>query len=268
MNRILLLFGLILFNNFCFADFVDIATVEVNGKMIRKLTRNNGAPYLICLSNFKPGDTLTIDVWTDYGGQYNSHLIYQNKLTQETDSIHRLSKIILTKEMIEIPHLFAVNFIQKYKGENIKNTWEIFETTNNARIEQCYDQLNQFVESLKANFSNEHDFFLDSIECNIAQANTDENGRREKLQEIVMISQKEFPKLINLTEEEEEYLKDFNAKDYVQLYNTYTRMYGQLVIDSENLQWVQLKIVSFKGARLIFEFEFQGDKLKLKSVTV
>ncbi|MDX1373137.1 MAG: hypothetical protein R3321_11735, partial [Nitrososphaeraceae archaeon] len=237
MKRLLLIFSLIALSNSCFADFVDIATIKVNGKLIRKLTRNNSSPYLICLSEFKPNDIMTISVWTDYGGEYNSYLTYKNKLTNEVDTINRKSKIILTEDMITNPYQFSVSFIHERNNKITENSWTIFESTNNARVEKAYSHLNQFIEELKTNFSNMDDFFLDSIECNISSPKLDKKGLRQT-KDTIFISQNNILELLTLTDEEIEYLSEFNSKDYVQLYNIGTQMYGQIYIDNENLNWI------------------------------
>lgn len=267
MNRLIIIFSFIALGNFCFADFVDVATVEVNGNLVRKLTRNNSTPYLICLSEFNTNDTLTISVWTDYGGERNSYLTYQDKLTNKKDSINRLSKILLTQEMIENPHSFSVTFIHERNGVIAENTWELFETTDNPRIEKAYSDLNQFIEELKTSFSNADDLFLDSIECNISSPLLDKTGLRQTMDTIV-VSQNEILELMILTEEERVYLSKFNSKDYVQLYNLGTKMYGQIYIDNENVSWISLRLANFSGSSLTFNFVFENNRFKVKSIII
>lgn len=267
MNKILFIFSLITLTNTCFADFVDVATVQVNGNLVRKLTRNNSSPYLICFSEFEPFDTLTLKVWTDYGGEYNSYIIFQDKVTEKKDSIHRLGKIILTKEMIENPHLFAVTFIRERDGSTTKDTWEIFESTDDARIEKTYSQLNQFIESLKSDSTNLNDFLMDSIECNISSPILDKDGLRQP-GDTILVSRKDIRKYLILTSEERKYLFEFNSMDYVQLYNLSTSMYGQIYIDNENLNWVSLRIANFSDSNILFHFVFENNYYKVKSITI
>jgi hypothetical protein len=267
MNKLLIIFSLISLSNSCFADFVDVATIEVNGNLVRKLTRNNSSPYLICFSEFKPSDTLTIKVWTDYGGEYNSYITYQNKVTNRKDSIHRLSEIILTEKMIENPHLFSVIFIHERNGSTTKNTWEIFESTDDPRIEKAYSQINQFIESLKSDSSNLNDFLMDSIECNISSPKLDKNGLRQA-GDTILVSRKDIRKFLILTSEERKYLSEFNSKDYVQLYNLSTRMYGQIHIENENFNWVSLRIANFSDSKVLFHFVFENNQYRVKSITI
>lgn len=262
---VILYFVFISFGNFCFADFVDVATVKVNDKLVRKMARNNFTPYLICLSEFNPNDTLTISVWTDYFGENNSYLTYLNKTTNEIDTVSRNSPIILTEEMIRTPYLYSVTFIHNRNNNVSLDTWEIFETRNEPKIEKAYSDLNFFIDGLKAEFSISNDYFLDSIECNILSSVLDTRGSR-LVGDTVLVSRNEIFDLFVLTDEEREYLSGFNSKDYVQLYNLDTRMYGQIYLDQNDINWISLRIANFSGSKLRLNFVFQENRFKLKSV--
>lgn len=266
MNRLLILLCFISISNISLADFVDIATVKINGKLVRNLTRDSN-PYLINLEKFNVNDTLTITVWTDYGGEYNSYLTYQNKVTNEIDSVGRRSKILLTEAMLNTPYLFSVTFIHSINGEPSEVTWKIFETTDHPRIEKVYTQTNAFVENLKSAIPITDDFFMDSIACNIASPKLDKKGLRQA-GDTILVARADIFNLLVLTEEEKEYLIDFNAVDYVQLYNIKTRMYGHLDMGKAEINWISLRLANFSGSRLRFNFVFENNRYKVNSILI
>lgn len=265
MKRLLPFLCFALCFGYSYADFVDIATVKINGQLVRKLTRNSPSPYHICLKEYNVNDTLTIDVWTDTGRERLAFLTYTNKASGHKDSTYLKRGILITEDMILHPHVFTVVYLYEGREKITASSWDIFETTLNPQIEKVYNQLNQFVDSLK-NGGNIDAFMGDSVLINYTVSFSNQYVNRKRLDSAVFYYSNVTSYLI-LKEEEMEYLKGFNAKDYVQLYNLSTRMYGRLNINSNNLKSFSLRLSNY-SEDITFEFSFEDHRYKLVSVII
>lgn len=256
MKYILILFGFILISNKAQADFVDIATISVNGKTIRKVTNNSSEPYLVNLSKYQIGDTLKISVWTDYGGEMNSFITIKNNESLKIDTLTNNGKFIINSDVLIKKHSVTVHYVS-YDNEKQIATWNICTIIPDEKIELVYKKSNELrdylISTIKKTKINPS-ILADSIFMNFKLV-TNKNGSVSKkiLTDTIQINKQLVPKQLNFNKDEKLYIEEFNSIDYFQLYNLFSEIHGTIKINQPSLNDF---IVVFGSYKYKYEFHF------------
>lgn len=256
MKNILILFGFILISNKAQADFVDIATISVNKTIVRKVTNNSNEPYLINLSKFQIGDTLKVNVWTDYGGEMNSFITIKNNESLKIDTLTQNGIFIINSDLLTKKHLITVHYVS-YHNEKHFTTWNICTIIPDDKIELVYKKSNELrdflistIEKSKINTS----ILADSIYMNFKLEKL-KNGTVSRiiLTDTILIHKDCVSKQLNFNQDEKSYIEEFNSIDYFHLFNLYSDIHGTIKINQSSLNDF---IVVFGGYKYKYEFHF------------
>jgi hypothetical protein len=255
----ILLFSLFL-STFALADFVDIATVRVNDSIIRKLTRNQVQPYLICLSNFSVGDTLNIDIWTDSWSENNCDVIYKNLENGTTDTLKRKQDYIITEDLLNSEFLISVVY---YSFSREPTPWNICKIVPDNKIELIYSQLNEFTNLLKSNSSDYSEFIDTAVSINFAVKNSDHKVQRSLITQT-FVDEQQLQKILVSTKAEIDYLLKFKSTDHVShvQYDYETKVHANLWLDEPELSKIKLSLGNF-DEYIQYYFEFSEGHLIL-----
>jgi|GEM_PF-4339457 len=251
------------------ADFVDVATVRVNGKMIRKVTHNSLRPYLISFGQFRVGDTLHVAVWTDHGAQHHAFVTIRNLATGELDTLPRNNRFLLTPAILETAHLISVTFIYE-SGLVRESKWDICKIIPDQRIEQVYasaDALPKLLLALKTKKAGITSPILkDSVLVGWKLLPTPGGVMARSMTGAVSYAAGQLYKVLQLTPAEKRYLERFNAVDYVQMYDFETNFHGNVLVDALTLDTFRVSFGDFTY-QLLFDFAFDGAQYQLAKIS-
>lgn len=265
LQRLLLLLFILIGAHQAKADFVDIATIRVNQTLVRKLTHNHSQPYLVNLSRFKTGDTLKIEIWTDYGGQYNCTFVLENQETHGTDTLRWKDQIILTKELLEKEHRLTV--IYQFSGQRM--SWNICVFTPDPQIEEVYHTLNNWSYFLNSASLHKGMFtspvLSDSIETNFVQSLSKKTPENRVPRDVSRHPIVHLSDILFFSEPEVSYLQKFIAEDYVKHYNLSSNIHGNLILDETDLSHFSFSFGD-NDYHLEFCFELKQSQYKLTRI--
>ncbi|MBI3238948.1 MAG: hypothetical protein HYZ43_08945 [Flavobacteriia bacterium] len=263
MKKHLLFFACVLAAFWVKADFVDVATISINGKMIRKLTNNSRNPYLINLDNYHVGDTVSIKIWTDYGGENNAFVTVHQLINGHTDTLSKKNRFILTDEFFRDEFLISVTFIDPLNNRGYN--WNICKIVPDHRIEIVYEQLNDFTDLLLALKSKkEHiasPLLKDSVFVNFKQV----SGVRQ-LTDTIGYPITRLYNLLQFTKTETSYLERFNAVDYMAQYDFETDMYASIRVEENTIDEMSLSFGDFTY-QLTFHFKWNEGSYLLERIS-
>lgn len=263
---ILLLFVFIA--SFSKADFVDVATLSVNGKQIQQLTNNKGVHYLVNLNNHHVGDTLHLDIWTDYGGEEHAFFSIQNMDTRKIDTLSSSNNIVLTETILTTKHLITVNFLHK----NYTSAWEIFLITPDDRIEKVYKQMNAFINCLSSTrFKSTRcltSFSRDTVACNFDLSHFNNDSLRRMKEPEKWLNPEVISTNLKFTKNERKAFKSFDAANYMEQYTILwsTKVFFDTQIDETNFQWFSISIGDYND-QLLFYFTKMKEGYLLEKIS-
>lgn len=240
------------------ADFVDIATLKVNGKLVRRLTNNNHVPYLVNLSRFHAGDTLSVQIRTDHGAENNSYLSLQNLENKSKQLLTKDHYLIITTDLLQKKHLLSVTYILDYPEET-EVTWDICTFTPDEQIEQVYASINELRDLLLSAPNKKPPFsstlFMDSITTNY-QLSVAENGIRNKiLKDTLNYSITKISDFLVLNPTEKTFIQKIDAIDYVKLHDFTSQLHASIILPPQNLDTFQFLFGDFDhSARFLFRY--------------
>lgn len=250
------------------ADFVDMATISINNKFIRKVTNNSPQTYLLHLSKDQAGDTLRITLWTDHGGERNAYITLTDIETRETIEFPADHYHILNSTFLEHNFLISAKFVYTYPRE-FEITWDIFQTTSSPQIEQLYTSLNQFVDFMT--FTRYRSaiwyktFILDSIQTNFVWIAQSHAPNQRISSDTVLQSGSRFYQFLLLNDSEKEYFENFDANNYFKMYNLHSSIHGTLKIDQQHLDHYSFEMRN-RDYRLRFEFIYRDNRYLLDGI--
>lgn len=246
------------------ADFVDIATIRVNGNKIRKFTNNTKTPYLLNLSEYKVGDTLSVSLWTDYGGQRNSSVTIENLKTSKVDTLDWEKSCLITEEMLKSEFLISAIF---HTGK-FDIHWDICKLIPDQKIEWIYQTINQLADSLKGPNINLSHLAPDSMLIHVQNIRED-SGVFLPGQTTYKSITNNLTKFIKIGAAEREFLDRFNATNYKELvdFHPQYKVHGYINIREEDLDTFEFIIADFK-TKTSFEFYFNEGKYILKEINI
>lgn len=266
MKKHLLLCAFVLSVFWVRADFVDVATISVNGKMVRKLTNNSRDLYLINFDNYHRGDTVNVDIWTDYGGENHSFVTLQNVLNSKTDTLSKKNQFILTEEIKSNEFLISVTFVDPF-GSNHGYTWNICKIVPDHRIEVVYESINELKELLvslntkKSQISST--VLTDSLTVNFKPAQSGNEMRQ--LSDTVNYSISKLSGILQFNKTEMSYLKHYNAVDYADQYDFETNLHGSIQVAENSIDHFSVSFGNFTY-RWLFNFQWDSEKYILESI--
>jgi hypothetical protein len=249
------------------ADFVDIATIRVNGKMVRKLTNNNSDPYLVNFSRFRPGDTVNIEIWTDHGAENNAFLTLRNLAAARVDTFDRKKEFLLTPEMLETEHLISVIYIYEYPRE-MKITWDICKIVPDDRIELVYAAVNNLKDLLISpdiwKSVSSSSVLMDSVtvDFNVVRSGTTFERQAAK---AVRYPKSQLSDIVRLTPAERSYLDAFEPIDYAQLYGLDTDLHVAIQVKEATIDRFSVTFGDFSW-QLRFSLLFVQGNYLLESI--
>ncbi|HLP57029.1 MAG TPA: hypothetical protein VK151_18465 [Fluviicola sp.] len=242
------------------ADFVDIATISVNGKMVRKLTNNSRDLYLINFDNYQIGDTVKVKIWTDYGGEQSCFVTLKNLLSNDTDTLGKKKQFMLTEEIMSGEFLVSVTFFDPFDTNRFYK-WDICKIVPNHRIEVVYETINEMKNlllSLKSKKNTVSSPLLkDSLYVNFRLPKPGTETRL--LSDTTYYPATKLSDILQFTKTEISYLERYNSVDYFQQYDFETDIHGSIRVAEATLDHFQ---VSFGAFNYSFSFDLQWDSEK------
>jgi hypothetical protein len=264
--NILLFFAFIA--TFAKADFVDVATLSVNGKQIQKLTNNKGVHYLVNLNAHHVGDTLHLDIWTDYGGEDHAFFSIQNMDTQQIDTLSRSNNIVLTETILSTKHLITVTFLHK----NYTSAWEICMITPDDRIEKVYQRMNAFIDCLNStkfkSIACLSTFSKDTVACNFNLSHFNKDSLRRMKEPEKWLNPEVISTNLKFTKNERKAFESFDAANYMEQYTILwsTKVFFDTKIDETNFQWFSITIGDYND-QLLFYFTKVNEGYLLEKIS-
>ena len=247
------------------ADFSNMATLSINGSLIRRVVLNTNTPHLVNLSKFKVGDTLHVDLWTDHGAEDNAFIRIIDMENDLVTILKRNNSFIITPDFLNHDHLISATFIYQHREEFQINS-DLFQTTQSNQIELIHRSLDDFSELLiDVQSENEGlilEIFNDSVAVNFA---LDGKSKSRNLTDTTYHSDEELRKFLKLNQEEIDYFDGFSGIDYFTIYNLGSKLYGSLKIDSKNLNQYQFSLGNW-DYRIQFHFIHTENHYKLTKI--
>lgn len=240
---------------FAQADGVDMASIYINGKLVRRMTRNQYTPYEICLKDNLPGDTLSFRIWTDYGGEKQAYILLINQRTGHADSLSCIKPIILTNELLQDAYQVSVVYLDANNEE--WDRWLFCVLSINPAIENCYRIAKQFKDVLMdMNSSLTSDLadslFMDSIQINFRTTVNQSVIKRIKT-DTTILDQKSLTEVLRLNPKELIFLKKFDPIDHLSYYANDTHWHGNISFSHD----FETFVLSFQNYNFGFKFHFK-----------
>lgn len=254
--------------SFVKADFVDVATLSINGKQIQQLTNNKSVHYLVNLNAHHVGDTLHLDIWTDYGGEEHAFFSIQNMDTHQIDTLNSSNNIVLTETVLTTKHLITVTFLHK----NYSSAWEICMITPDDRIEKVYQRMNAFIDCL---YSPKFKFIAclstfskDSVACNFNLSHFNKDSLQRMKEPEQWLKPEVISTNIKFTRNERKAFESFDAANYMEQYTILwsTKVFFDTQIDETDFQWFSISIGDYDD-QLLFYFTKTKDEYLLEKIS-
>lgn len=250
------------------ADFVDMATLSVNGRFVRKVTQDATQPYLVNLSQYKTGDTLRIKLWTDHGAERNAYITLTHLESKEEIEFSADHYYLMDESFLKNEYSISAHFVYEHPKE-FEVSWSVFETTLSDQIEQLYYSLDDFVEFMifsryRSNVQWDR-FIADSVSLNYVWISQSHGADQRTPTETLRHSGTHYSRFLPLTDTEKEYFERFDASDYYKLYNMRSPFYGSIRINNEDLDHYSFEMNNWEYT-VRFEFVYRDNRYLLEGI--
>lgn len=232
-------------SNVLLADFVDIATITVNGKLFRKLINNQSEPYSVSFGNHVAGDTVNLHIRTDNGSEQHAFFVLTDTETGVADTMEGYkTRFLLKKAHLTHAHNLTVYFRDFY-GEKIAARWEICHVVPDVRIEKAYAATDALIAALIALKPGQRPISSEVIKnpVFIHFAASVVNGETvRKPVDSVRCEPANLQQALKLSKDEILFLKAQKAINYVTMYDEQHHVFGDVITDGDVPDTVTLRM--------------------------
>lgn len=256
------------------ADFSDIATIKVNGTLIRKVINNTSDPYLINLSAFKVGDTLSVFVKTDMGIEDNSIVTIKNLVSGKIDTFNDKNQLLLTNEVLKTEHLISVVYINI--DDDSRTYWDICKIIPNPIIEEIYYSANLLGKTLLSLETEKgkvaSTILQDSILIGYKWGKSDKGSFFRIPSDTISYSKSQLWNFVKLSPNEKKLLRNFDSKNYMMMDDYQSQEYEATVHIDLNINENELNkfqvVFGTNTNRLVFDFKRVENQYKLELISI